>query len=80
MYSRRIGQEKVAVKVERIKGTKQYRIVPGEIGVVRSDTVVAELPRDYSIVNDDGEEIKPMGNFHITTETIDPYHLVIDMF
>lgn len=80
MYSRRIGQEKVAVKVEKIKGTKQYRIVPGEISIVRSDAVVAELPRDYAIVNDVGEEVKPMGNFLITTETIDPYHFVIDMF
>lgn len=80
MYSRRIGQEKAAVKVEKIKGTKQYRIVPGEISIVRSDAVVAELPRDCSVVNDVGKEIKPMGNFLITTETIDPYHLVIDMF
>ena len=32
------------------------------------------------IVDDNGEEIKPTGRFLISAETIDPYHLVVDMF
>lgn len=80
MYTYKIGQEKIAVKVERVKGKKQYRVMPGEISIVKSGTTVAELPKDCSIVNELGEEIKPTGRFLITVETIDPYHLVIDSF
>lgn len=80
MYSYRIGQEKIAVKVEQVKGKKQYQVISGEICIVKSDTLVAELPGEFSIVNELGEEIKPTGNFLITAETIEPYHLVIDMF
>lgn len=80
MYDYRIGQERIAVKVERIKGKKQYQIIPGEIFIIKSNTKVAELSGDYEIINEDEEKMLPTGKFLITTETIDPYHLIIDMF
>lgn len=79
MYDYRIGQERIAVKVEHIKG-KKYQIIPGEIVIIKSNTKVAELSGDYEIINEYEEKIMPTGKFLITTETIDPYHLIIDMF
>jgi hypothetical protein len=53
-------------------------ISAGNVQFARADTVWTELPDDYKVVNEDGEEIKPSGKFLISVESIDPYHLVTD--
>lgn len=80
MFSYPINKTRVAVQVERIGRTRSFRVIPDSICMINQGTLVANLPDDWKIVNEDGKEIKPAGRFLISTETIDPYHLVVDMF
>lgn len=47
--------------------------------MIGAGTKVFERP-EAKIVDDEGNEIKPTGRFLWSAETIDPYHLVVDMF
>jgi len=39
---------------------------------------MAERP-EFQIIDDDGDKVEPAGKFLWTAETIDPFHLVIDI-
>lgn len=72
-----IGRPHAAVQVERVNKGK-YKIIPGSISILRPDTIIVELPDSIQIIDEDGEEIKAVNNFYISTSTIDPYHMVLD--
>ena len=55
-------------------------VVQEGIGFVEYDAVFAELPSRISVVDKDGEEIKATGRFLVSTETFDPFHVLVDMF
>lgn len=74
---RSIGKEYAAIKVKRIK-PNVYQIVPDSICLLPSCTTVTEMEK-RKIVDEEGNEMTPDGRFLWTTETIDPYHLVIDI-
>jgi tRNA A58 N-methylase Trm61 len=76
---RTIGRPRVCVKVKRIGRSRKYEIQEG-IHVLKPDTVVTDLPESWKIVDADGNEVRPTGRFVITVDTIDPYHLVADLF
>lgn len=76
--TRALGTPRVAVKVKRIGATNKYQIEPG-ISMLDGSTLVMERD-EAKIIDDNGEEMMPSGRFLWTTETIDPYHLVVDMF
>lgn len=80
MYSFPIEKDRVAVKVQRIGQSKSYCIVPDSLSVIKQGTLVLNLPDGYKIIDESGEEIKAIGEFMISAETIDPYHLVVDLF
>ena len=80
LFSYPINKARVAVQVERIGRTRSFRVIPDSICMIKQGTLVADLPDDWKIVDEDGKEIKSAGRFLISAETIDPYHLVVDMF
>lgn len=66
---------RAAVTVEREGKTL---ISTGVIHFAKPDTQWAELPKEYRVINEDGEEIPASGKFLITVESIDPFHLITD--
>lgn len=79
-YTYPLEQKRVAVKVQRINShSTKYKIIPGSICFIKDGALVSERPKSI-IVDEDGNEIKPEGKFLWTAETIDPFHLVTDMF
>ena len=80
LYSYPINKNRAAVQVKRVGRTNRFRVVEGSLCMINQGEVVSNLPDDWKIVDDNGEEIKPTGRFIISAETIDPYHLVVDMF
>ncbi len=80
MYCYPIEKDRAAVKVQRVGKSKLYRIVPDSLCVMKQGTLVSNLPDDYKIIDENGEELNATGEFMISSETIDPYHLVVDIF
>ncbi len=69
----------VCVKIE----TTSYRpptltILP-DILFLKTGTSLLRVPEDIIIQSQDGEKILPSGAFWMTSETIDPYHLLLDI-
>lgn len=77
----RIEKQRACVKIERIKGRgENYRLLPNtdSIGLIKEGTLVQDFTGNVYDIN--GNKIEPTGRFMISVETIDPYHLLIDMF
>lgn len=74
---RPLGRQWAAVTVRVEKGAL---IVQPEISVIKPETLVFPLPDRVLVKGPDGKVIKPSGRFMITTETFDPYHLLLDDF
>lgn len=74
-----LGRKRCGVKVERINKRKHtYKVT--DVCVIGEDTLMTDLPDNFQIVDAEGDEISPTGRFIMTAETMDPYHLVVDMF
>lgn len=77
-----IGTERACVIVKKTKN-HYYEVVESSIGVIQSNALVTRLnflDSKAKVYDADGNEIQPTGYFLITTETINPYHLIVDMF
>ncbi|WP_155973564.1 hypothetical protein [Paenibacillus sp. Leaf72] len=74
--SRKLGKLYAAVKVER-KGFNLHIIQSG-VCMSKPNTLFADLPKEFNIFSIDGKIIEPTGRFMISTETIDPYHIIVD--
>lgn len=74
---RAVGKPYAAVQVE-VYG-KKLIVHDGSLCLVKGDTLVTELPSEFKVYGIDGEEIPPANKFYITVETINPYHLILDM-
>jgi len=66
-----INADRICVRVTR-KGKKFT--LDGDMAVAKADTVWAQLPKTYKVLNKDGSEVQ--GSFLISVETIDPHHLI----
>lgn len=80
-YGFSVGRERAAVRVEAIRKNGKYielRVVPGSLCVIKPDAIVAPIPESLSVVDTDGNPIQAERQFFISTESFDPYHLVID--
>lgn len=76
----RLRNSRAAVKVKRIDNRKQiYEVVQGEIFIVPAGTMMLIRP-DAQVVDDEGNGLEPTGRYLFTADTIDPFHLVVDMF
>lgn len=76
-----LTKSRVAVQIQKIGNrVNTYKVIDGSISILDTSVMVRDLPKNYIIVDENGTEIKPIGKFLITTETINPYHWLIDMF
>ena len=81
-----LKSNRAGVVVERIGSERQhkYKLTEKSITMVSAGTLVIPvhfLSDNFQLYNQNCNElIQPEGNFWITAETIDPYHVVIDMF
>ena len=81
-----LNKERVGVKVERFgsKREHKYKITEDSIVMVKSGTLVMPvdfLSDDFKVYDKEEKEvIEPTGRFFITAETIDPYHIILDIF
>lgn len=66
-----------AVKVQRVSKDK-FILCSDGVSLLKNDAKLTELPDMFVIETEDGERVQPSGQFLITTETIDPYHLIVD--
>lgn len=79
---RDLDRDRACVTVEKIKskGKPTYRLLTGaeNVGLLPRSTKVMELKG--TIIDENGDEIHAEGRFFITVETIDPFHLVVDIY
>lgn len=75
--SQEVGRPYVCVTVNNI-GKKTLRLETGSGALINPDTKFTRLPEDIKVVDHHGEEIPAMRGFWISTESIDPYHILID--
>lgn len=81
-----LKSNRAGVVVERIGSKRQhkYKLTEKSITMVSAGTLVIPvhfLSANFQLYNQNCDElIQPEGNFWITAETIDPYHVIIDMF
>lgn len=78
---RPLGKRWACVTIEKIQGRKhdQYRLLTGadSLGILDASTKMIEFKGN--LFDDEGNEIHPEGKFLMTAETIDPYHLLVDI-
>lgn len=77
-YARPLGKERAAVKVRHIGYSKKYEVLSG-IFMLSPEIMVVERPVLH-VVDSDQYDVEASGKFLWTAETIDRYHLVVDMF
>lgn len=72
--------KRAAVQVERVPPYALKVVVGGF--VIAKEQVWATVATDkrLKVIGPDGEPIEPTGEFLISTETFDPFHLVTDYF
>lgn len=68
-----------AVQVERTGVRPPVLTVVGPVRLVRPGTLLSPLPPDLRVVDPEGVSIAAAGRFYLTTETCDPYHLLVDV-
>lgn len=74
---------RVGVRCSRGYRSKKYVIDPEEgepLVMVKEGSLITPLEDDEIVVSKDGENVRPTGRFFRTAETIDPYHIILDMF
>ncbi|MGF7035339.1 hypothetical protein J2T17_006347 [Paenibacillus mucilaginosus] len=52
--------------------------VDSSVFIVKADNVYTPIPTGFKVQAASGEEIQPSGQFLMSAETLDPYHIVID--
>lgn len=79
-YIHSLKEKRVAVKVKRADGRSlKFKLIPKSLCIVKAGTLFVERP-EAKIIDGDGNELIPSGRFLWSAETIDPFHLVVDMF
>lgn len=73
---------RAAVRCTHAFRSKRYVVTQGEnsVCVLKAGCQIVALNDDEIVTTEDGEQLKPQGRFYITAETIDPYHLLLDIF
>lgn len=76
---------RVGVRVERRRrGGRTFILSPESedkaLVVARAGTRIVRLEPEELVLSQDGEVIPATGAFYRTVDTIDPYHVVFDIF
>lgn len=75
-----LRSDRAAVKCTHKFRSKEYVPIEGSIVVIKAGCPVVPLLEDEVVVTSDGVRLNPTGRFFITAQTIDPYHLLLDIF
>ena len=76
-----LRQPYAGVQVRRRNGRKDYVLddeAEEPLILVKPDTLLVEL-EDERVTLPDGEVLNATGKFFVTAETINPYHLILDV-
>lgn len=65
------------VTVELVNKTT-LRVLP-KIALIKPGSYVRIVPEKINVVDESGGMITASGRFYVTSESIDPYHLLIDV-
>ena len=77
----RLTRAYAGVQVRRENNRKDYVLddeAEEPLVLVKPDTLLVQLDEEQ-VLSPDGESIQPTGRFYATAETINPYHLVLDI-
>jgi hypothetical protein len=77
----RLTRDYAGVQVKRGNSKKVYVLddeAEEPLVLVKANTLLVELDEE-KVLTPGKETVKPMGRFYATAETIDPYHLVLDV-
>lgn len=78
---RHLDGPRVAVIVKWTSRRQSALVLVGsDVGVAKDGVRIAELPKKIRVLDPDGEPVAASGRFFVTTETVDPYHLLLDIF
>lgn len=80
---RHLEHDRIGVRCMRSHRSKRFVLAPEEeepILLIGAGCPIIELEPDECVVSESGETVKPTGRFFRTAETIDPYHIVFDLF
>jgi len=73
----------VTVRVVRRGGQRTLVVqtadeVERPIGMLKTGVSIAPLPEGVRVLDSEGDAIPPSRRFWVTTDTIDPFHMLID--
>lgn len=77
----RLARAYAGVQVRRGKNRRDYTLddeAEEPLILVKPDTLLVQLDEEQ-VLSPNGESILPTGRFFATAETINPYHLVLDI-
>lgn len=80
LHRERALERRHAVVTVRFEGPDRLIVVPGQIGVSKSDALFVPLSKRVVVL--DPETLKPIeasGEFWVSTETFNPFHVIADL-
>lgn len=84
IYAYPLGSSRVGVRCSRARRSPKKYVIDPEKGetlvLVKKGALITPLECDEMVVTEEGEKVRPAGRFFRTAETIDPYHIILDMF
>lgn len=76
-----LRHDRIAVRCRRQKNKFVLDVDPDEpICMAKAGTEIRRLEINETVETPDGENIKATGQFWVSCGTIDPWHLIFDMF
>jgi len=79
-YLRNLSTERIGVKVRRIKNTYTFELCTDDgVLLLPPGTPVIYNEKPIRVICKE-KEVPAAGTFVITAETIDPFHVILDMF
>ncbi len=75
-----IGRQRAGVEV-RVRARRELVVQADSIVVLKRDALISRVPSTISVVTEDGKPIAPAAGsaFWISTETLDPFHVVVEL-
>lgn len=75
-----LEQPRACVKIQKIGGRNRYRLLKGieSVCLMKEGTILTDF--NGKLYDEDDNEVQPTGVFMISAETINPYHLLVDIF
>lgn len=75
-----LGKRRACVDI-RFERPNVLRVVADRgVSVLKMDAELAPLPDTFVVLDSDGKRIRSTGQFYVSTETIDPWHALTDVF